>query len=214
MSDSIRSLCQNGVLFIGTVGSMVKSFQITLLDGSSFVTIIAVCNAISRILAGIAMDRLRNRITMLSAFFIPSMFLICSGFVVLLINQTDTALITATILIAWGYGSTFATLPVLVNYYFGDNNFGSNIGYLALGKAIGNLLLNLGSGALYDHFGTQLPSGEIVCYGSDCYIYTFYVNAGLTFITILIAIYMAIRERATKNRLHPKLTLDTPSINA
>jgi MFS family permease len=101
----------------------------------------------------------------------------------------------AAALLPVSYGGWFGVLPAFVCSAFGEKRFGFNYGFVTTGLAIANVIFGQISGAIYDVFTS---SSEILCWGANCFRYTFIICAGvcgLGFASMLIAYTLEVRRQ-------------------
>jgi MFS family permease len=194
-----------GLTWINIVGNVVKSYKITAIPASGYVISLSLANAAGRILFGLLTD--------LKIVALPPVYLLlpCLAMLIvthaLLIWMTNYAvLLFVTIITGLSYGGSFAVMPVIINKYYGDKNYGSNLGLLILAVALGSMGMGAVSGALYDkealiqHSASSavrhLTSGASsqLCFGLDCFRWTFVMTTVVSVIGIVIAAFLLRRE--------------------
>lgn len=101
------------------------------------------------------------------------------------------SLLLGGILTGFSYGGFFATSAVIVNRYFGDENYSSNLGFKTFLLSLSGLIWGQVSGKLADHFTV----GEGHCHGPLCYRYTFVITSSLCVLSLISTTIIYIRER-------------------
>lgn len=207
-------LCCTGVglTWINIVGNIVKSYQITAIPASGFVIGLSIANAAGRLIFGLLTD--------IKAIKLPAIYLLlpCLGMLILthiaLIWTTNyIVLLLVTLTTGLSYGGSFAVMPVIINRYYGDKNYGGNLGLLILAVAIGSMGMGAVSGALYDlEAGRQQSSAPAshrdllsggsskVCYGLPCFRWTYVMTTSVSVIGLAIAAFLLRREMAYDRR--------------
>lgn len=181
----------SGLTFITIVGSVAESWGATAtISAATYTTILSACNASGRIIYGYANDALRKYFRSV-AFFLP----ICATIAVChfaLIFWTDkVSLMIGAILTGISYGGFFANINVIINKYYGNKNYSTNLGFNTLVISLSGLLWGVVSGKIYERF--VIP-GTKKCYGSQCYFGTFIITSALCAIACGVAIFLLVRE--------------------
>ena len=195
-----------GLTWINIIGSIVKSYRITAIPASGYVIGLSVANAAGRLLFGLLTD--------LKSIPLPAVWLLipCLGILILthlaLIWTTNyIALLIVTLLTGLSYGGSFAVMPVIINRYYGDKNYGSNLGLLILAVAIGSMAMGAVSGAIYDSEAAHqhaaapivpralLSAGSAkLCYGLPCFRWTYVMTTCVSVVGVAIAAFLLHRE--------------------
>jgi MFS family permease len=200
-----------GLTWINIVGSIVKSYRITAIPASGYVIGLSVANAIGRLLFGLLTD--------LKFVPLPPVYLMIPCLMIIMITHFSMLWITnygylllVTLLTGLSYGGSFAVMPVIINRYFGDKNYGSNLGLVILAVAVGSMGMGAVSGALYDHqariqaaSSTQTSSAfralsstgsSHLCYGLPCFRGTYIMTTIVSMVGIGISMVLLKREMA------------------
>lgn len=194
-----------GLTWINIVGNIVKSYQVTRLPASTFVIGLSVANAAGRLLFGLVTDLKFIKLPPVYLMTVPLSLILLTHFPLIWVTNY-VYLFFVTLVTGLSYGGSFAVMPVVINRYFGDKNYGSNLGLLIVAVAAGSMSMGAISGALYDRQAQiQLHSGHgfkrsstpaLICHGLSCFRWTFVMTSIVSVIGIGIAIFLLRREMA------------------
>lgn len=184
-----------GVTYINIVSSVVKAFRITAIPATTYVTILSLSNTGGRLIVGFLLDLLRPYIREV-AFFMFCAIIMCISHMILIFVGNTAILLVVTILSGLTFGGFFALTPFIINYYYGDKNFGTNFALCTLPVSFGGLVFSYSSGAIYDLFAVVDPvTGEKICFGHTCYRYTFLMTTCALTVAIVASFLLWMRER-------------------
>lgn len=183
-----------GLTFITAVGSIAESWGLTRGDhaipASTFTSVLAICNCSGRLIYGFMNDLLRKHVRNVTYLF-PISAVICAAHIMMIFWQSSASLFLGGVLTGVSYGGFFATGAVIMNRYFGDENYSSNLGLTTLVVSLSGLIWGQVSGKLADHFTV----GKGHCMGGICYRYTFVATAALCALSIGATVILWLRER-------------------
>lgn len=201
-----------GLTWINIIGNIVKSYKITAIPASGYVIGLSVANALGRLLFGFLTDLKAIRLPPVY-LMIPCLAILIFTHVVLIWITNQIYLLVVTLLTGLSYGGSFAIMPVIINKYFGDKNYGSNLGLLILAVAIGSMAMGAISGAIYDHEAAYqlthpnsvmrtLSSGATshLCFGLACFRWTFVMTTLVSIVGLVIAVVLLRREMQFDSR--------------
>jgi MFS transporter, OFA family, oxalate/formate antiporter len=196
--------CGVGLLFINTVGEIIKSWRITDIAVPTFVIVLSLSNCAGRLIFGLSCDLVKKIRLPPSALLFVCLFLLAIGHLLMIFVQTSVGLMIGTILTGLSYGGQFAVIPIVLNTYYGDKYYATNVGMQALSVAAGVLLLSLISGKIYDSHAIIDGDGVPQCYGSECWQGTFIMTAALAAAAHLFVVILVFRERRfdARRRMH------------
>lgn len=188
----------SGLTFITIVGSIAQSWGLTAApynyQASTFTSVLSISNCLGRILYGVLNDTLGKRIRNVSLLLSVSMVMGLSHFT-LIFWRSVPSLMIVTVLTGLSYGGYFATINVIINKYFGDKNYSSNLGFNTLTISLSGLIWGQVAGALYDHHAVDKR-----CFGEICYRYTFVITASMCAISFLLSLFIVWREKRDDKR--------------
>lgn len=202
-----------GLTFITAVGSIAESWGLTdgphAIPASTFTSVLAICNCAGRLLYGIMNDVFRKHVRNVTYLF-PMSALICVAHVMMIFWNSAPALFLGGVLTGVSYGGFFATSAVIVNRYFGDENYSSNLGLKTLVLSLSGLIWGQVSGKLAEHFTV----GKGHCMGPLCYRYTFVITSSLCVISLIACTILWLRERRDdKRKLDAELMTDNEALS-
>jgi len=73
-----------------------------------------------------------------------------------------------------GYGAVFSLVPIIISVVWGVENFGTNWGIVAVVPAAGAAVWSAVYASVYEAGVVQGDDGEGRCYGTRCYVSTFW----------------------------------------
>lgn len=196
--------CGVGLLFINTVGEIIRSWRIDDISVSSFVIVLSLSNCAGRLIFGLSCDLVKRFKLPPSVLLFVCLILLTIGHVTMIFVQNSYSLMAGTILTGLSYGGQFAVIPIVLNTFYGDKYYATNVGMQALSVAAGVLLLSLVSGKLYDSHAVIDSDGVPQCYGAICWEATFIVTACLAAAAHIFVAILVFRERRfdARRRMH------------
>jgi len=108
---------------------------------------LAVGNALGRIIAGVLSDKIGRTWTMFTVFVFQAILMF-------LLRDFNTygPLLAVSILIGFNYGANLSVFPSAVKDYFGLRNFGINYGFVFTAWGVGGILGPILSGRIFDAY--------------------------------------------------------------
>lgn len=197
-----------GVTYINIVSSVVKALRITSIPATTYVTVLSLSNTGGRLIVGFLLDLLRPYIREVAFFFFCAIIM-CSGQMVLIFFGNTAILLVITVICGLTFGGFFALTPFIINYYFGDKNFGTNFALCTLPVSFGGLVFSYSSGAIYDLFAEIDPvTGEKSCFGHICYKYTFLMTTCSLVVAMAASFMLWMRERHVDKKKSSNTTIN------
>ena len=169
------------LMFINNIPAYLTSFKHesynTLLTIMSPV-IAVVTKIIVGTLSDLTLDKLPRIFYLLICNVLQTVFLfLCIFFV------NDIVLFSCTVIaVSMAIGAGWCLSPAMLSNMFGTKHFGVNWGSLLQGCAIGGFAAQAAFGVLYD---AHLTAGN-VCFGKDCFIWSFTMVVILSFISVIL----------------------------
>lgn len=192
--------CGVGLLFINTVGEIIRSWRVTEIEVSTFVIVLSLSNCAGRLLFGLSCDLVKKFRIPPTALLFVCLTMLAIGHLLMIFVNTAAGLMVGTVLTGLSYGGQFAVIPIVLNTFYGDKNYATNVGMQALSVAAGVLLLSLISGKIYDSHAEIGHDGVPQCYGSECWQGTFILTAALAAAAHLLVVVLVVREKRFDNR--------------
>lgn len=188
-----------GLTFITAVGAIAESWGITEgpngIPASTFTSVLAICNCAGRLIYGVLNDLLRKHVRNMS-YLMPISVVILFAHIMMVFWNSTVSLFLGGILTGVSYGGFFATNAVVINRYFGDESYSSNLGLNTLVLSLSGLIWGQVSGKLAQHFTV----GKGHCMGPLCYRYTFVITSSLCVFSVIAVAILWIRERRDDKR--------------
>ncbi|MBN2438517.1 MAG: MFS transporter, partial [Deltaproteobacteria bacterium] len=133
-----------GLMIIGNVTTIAKIGKIEA--GFILVALLAVGNALGRIIAGVLSDKIGRLWTMLIIFLFQAALMM-----VLRVGLTDmTVFIVVSMLLGFNYGSCLSVFPSATKDNFGLQNFGVNYGLVFTAWGAGGLFFPFIAGKMFE----------------------------------------------------------------
>lgn len=188
----IVTIAGTGLTLNTVIGSVAKAWRADeVYDTSTFTSVLAISNCVGRLIFGGFNDLFRRYLR--TSAYMMGMAVMCGvAQVILLVWNSSISLIMASILTGSSYGGFYTLLSIVINKYYGDENYGANMGVTIVFSSLASLAWGQLSGRLYDHFADPITHR---CYGDICYRYTFLTTSILCAIGFGLAIFLFIRER-------------------
>jgi OFA family oxalate/formate antiporter-like MFS transporter len=133
-----------GLMIIGKLSKIVD-VQAGIKAGFVLVALLAIGNAAGRIVAGALSDKIGRTRTMLIVFVLQAIFMFSLNMMASL-----AALVAASVILGFNYGSCLSVFPSVTKDYFGLKNYG--IVFTAWG--VGGVTLPILSGKIFDATGS------------------------------------------------------------
>ncbi|MBU4557250.1 MAG: MFS transporter, partial [Actinobacteria bacterium] len=160
-----------GLMIIGHMAK-IAAVQMTGVDlGFVLVAVLAVGNALGRVVAGIASDRIGGVRTMLVVFLMQAVMM---G--VLAFAGTPALLIPVAAAVGFCYGANLSLFPSTTAGFFGTTHLGVNYGLVFTAWGVGGVFGSMTAGTIVDSSGSYAVAYAIAA--GLCV-----VAAGLTFAT-------------------------------
>jgi MFS family permease len=203
----------SGITFITIVGSVAQSWRLTEApynwQASTFTSVLSISNCLGRIIYGVCQDALRKHVRNVT-FLLPIALTIGIAHFMMIWWMSVPSLMLGAILTGLSYGGFFATINVIINKYYGDENYSSNLGWNTLIIGVSGLIWGQVAGKLYDHFADPKTKH---CYGPNCYRYTFMITTTLCVISLFVVLFIIWRERRDDRKKREREEVTTPFIN-
>lgn len=203
-----------GLTWINILGSIVASYSITPISASTYVISLSVANAIGRLVFGSLTDLKLVRLPPVY-LMLPCLTMLLVSHFVLIFTTNYIVLLLVTLITGFSYGGSFSVMPVVINKYFGDKNYGSNLGLLLLAVAFSSMAMGFASGAMYDYEAeiqdTTAPTaaarilmagvGSKMCHGLACFRYTYVMTCCVSIAGLILTTVVLRREMAFDRRM-------------
>lgn len=197
-----------GLTWINILGSVVASYSIVSIPASTYVILLSIANAIGRIVFGSLSDL--KMVTLPPVYLmIPCLLMLLVTHFILIFTPNYIVLLIVTLVTGFSYGGSFSVMPVVINKYYGDKNYGSNLGLLLLAVAFSSMAMGFASGAMYDREAelqsiTPAPVtiqreilsgvGSKICYGLVCFRYTYVMTSCVAIVGLILTFWILFRE--------------------
>ncbi|CAK5268448.1 unnamed protein product [Mycena citricolor] len=208
----LSMLSGTGLMYINNVGSMSQALfakdnpAYDELEASKWqaaqVSTLSIMNFSGRVLIGLVSDNLKN------FYGLPRSYCLILVSTLFFISQLYAAQVTAvadlwkaTALVGLSYGTIFGLFPTVCIEFFGLDHFSENWGYLSLSPLAGGNLFSIAFGRNLDahepvESTNMIRSVAHQCLeGRACYVATLGLTASACFLSILLSLLAAWRER-------------------
>ncbi|QHO54847.1 hypothetical protein HN51_009875 [Arachis hypogaea] len=186
------SICGLGanLAAIDNLGQIGESLGYSKVKTQYFVSLVSVWNFFGRVFSGFASEALLGLYKLPRPWLVTiSLFISVIGHVAIVLSN-DSGLYIASCIIGFCFGAQIPLISATISEIFGLKHYGALLNYWHLGSPIGSYLMNvLVGGTLYDaeaknqlkkidhSFSLNEELGELVCFGIDCYNFTFVIFA-------------------------------------
>lgn len=160
-----------GLMIIGHMAKIAALQIVGLEIGFVLVAVLAVGNALGRVVAGITADRIGGTRTMLIVFVAQAVLM--GG---LFVSRTALAMLPVAAAVGFCYGANLSLFPSTTAGYFGTRNLGVNYGLVFTAWGVGGVFGSMAAGSIVDSTGTYA-----LAYATASVLCLF--AAGLTFAT-------------------------------
>ncbi|KAJ3509070.1 hypothetical protein NLJ89_g5413 [Agrocybe chaxingu] len=218
----LSMLSGTGLMYINNVGSMSQAlyaykephYDDVVAAGwqATQVSTISLTNFLGRIFIGLVSDFAKNKFNM------PRSYCLVIVATFFFVSQVATANIDriahlwiASALLGLAHGSVFSLFPTVCLEWFGMPHFSENWGYLSMSPMVAGNLFSLVFGRNLDahenaakHKATALKPGKVAVppqclQGLECYVTTIYLTVAATFLSILLSVLAAYRDKKKIN---------------
>lgn len=138
-----------GLMIIGHMATIAALQMPHLTLGFLLVAVLAVGNALGRVVAGIVSDRIGGIRTMLFVFVLQAAMM---G--VLFVAGTPTLLVPVAALIGFAYGANLSLFPSTTAGFFGTRHLGVNYGLVFTAWGVGGVFGSMTAGSIVDSTGS------------------------------------------------------------
>jgi len=160
-----------GLMIIGHMAK-IAALQMSGLDlGFLLVAVLAVGNALGRVVAGIVSDKIGGIRTMLIVFIAQAVMMGALAF-----SQTVATLVPVAAAVGFFYGANLSLFPSTTAGFFGTKNLGVNYGLVFTAWGVGGVFGSMVAGSIVDSAGSYAVAYAIAA--GLCVL-----AAGLTFAT-------------------------------
>ncbi|MBF4509249.1 MAG: OFA family MFS transporter [Aeromicrobium sp.] len=160
-----------GLMIIGHMATIAALQMPDLTLGFLLVAVLAVGNALGRVVAGVVSDRIGGIRTMLMVFVLQAAMM---G--LLFVAGTPGLLVPVAALVGFAYGANLSLFPSTTAGYFGTRHLGVNYGLVFTAWGVGGVFGSMTAGSIVDSTGSYAlayTAAAVLCL----------VAAGLTFVT-------------------------------
>ncbi|KAM7479965.1 hypothetical protein LguiA_028178 [Lonicera macranthoides] len=182
----------SGMATINNISQIGESLSYTATERSTLVSLWSIWNFLGRFGAGFVSDIFLHRqgwarplfMTLTLGTLTVGHLFIASGF--------SGNLYIGTIVVGVCYGSQWSLMPTITSEIFGVLNMGAIFNTIAAASPVGTYILSVRViGYIYDKEASQDDS----CYGSHCFMMSFFICAGVSLFGSLVALLLFCRTR-------------------
>lgn len=161
-----------GLMAIAISGPVAEEMiNLDATAASIYVSLFAIFNGLGRPIFGALTDKLKPKMTAVISFTL----IIIASFLMIINNSANPLLYFIAFAIFWfNLGGWLAIAPAATSYFFGQQNYSRNYGYLFTAYGVGAVVGNLFSGSIRDLMGS--------------YQYVFYPTLAAAAIGIIFAL--------------------------
>ena len=160
-----------GLMIIGHMAK-IAALQLTGIDlGFFLVAVLAVGNALGRVVAGMAADRIGGIRTMFWVFVLQAVMMGA-----LFLSSTSMVMLPVAAAVGFCYGANLSLFPSTTAGFFGTKNLGVDYGLVFTAWGVGGVFGSMTAGTIVDNtgaYGLAYGAAAVLCL----------IAAGLTFVT-------------------------------
>lgn len=186
----------SGVATVNNITQIGESLNYTSVERSTLVSLWSIWNFLGRFGAGYVSDvYLHKRGWPRPIFMILSLATMASGHLIIASGFPGN-LYMGSVIVGVCYGSQWSLMPTITSEIFGVLHLGTIFNTIAVASPIGSYIMSVRvAGYIYD----KEASGYPTCYGTHCFMLSFFIFAAASLLGSLVAFILFIRTRRFYN---------------
>ena len=183
----------NSISFTYTFNLLVylRSFKLEDFKTTLLVTG-TVTAALSKMILGITADKTLKKLPRVVYYIIMVSLLTLVTFLSCFIGDKDFIVVLTTMISFFGTAISMSFVPLIVCDTFGTTHHSAILGAIYLGTGLGNVLISVLMGALYD---LEIEDGSNTCYGLKCFRKIFIIDTFLCLAALVMLGFLYKRTR-------------------
>ncbi|KAK1363362.1 protein NUCLEAR FUSION DEFECTIVE 4-like [Heracleum sosnowskyi] len=182
----------SGVATINNISQIGESLKYTSVERSTLVSLWSIWNFLGRCGAGYISDVYLHKRGWPRPFFMILMLAIMAFGHVIIAFGFPGNLYLGSVIVGVCYGSQWSLMPTITSEIFGVLHLGTIFNTIAIASPIGSYVMSVRiAGYIYD----KEASGQQTCYGTHCFMLSFFIFAAVSLVGSLVASILFFRTR-------------------
>lgn len=182
----------SGVATINNISQIGESLKYTSVERSTLVSLWSIWNFLGRCGAGYISDVYLHKRGWPRPFFMILMLAIMAFGHVIIASGFPGNLYLGSVVVGVCYGSQWSLMPTITSEIFGVLHLGTIFNTIAIASPIGSYVMSVRiAGYIYD----KEALGQQTCYGTHCFMLSFFIFAGVCLVGSLVASILFFRTR-------------------
>lgn len=182
----------SGVATINNISQIGESLKYTSVERSTLVSLWSIWNFLGRCGAGYISDVYLHKRGWPRPFFMILMLAIMAFGHVIIASGFPGNLYLGSVIVGVCYGSQWSLMPTITSEIFGVLHLGTIFNTIAIASPIGSYVMSVRiAGYIYD----KEASGQQTCYGTHCFMLSFFIFAAVSLVGSLVALILFFRTR-------------------
>ncbi|OMO96587.1 Nodulin-like protein [Corchorus capsularis] len=182
----------SGLATINNISQIGESLGYTSTERSSLVSLWSIWNFLGRFGAGYVSDIFLHKGWARPLFMVITLATLTFGHLIVASGFTGNLYI-GSIVVGICYGSQWSLMPTITSEIFGVRHMGTIFNTIAIASPVGSYIFSV---RVIGHFYDKVATGEDnSCYGSQCFMLSFFIMASVAFLGFLVAFALFLRTR-------------------
>ena len=182
----------SGLATINNISQIGESLGYTTIERSSLVSLWSIWNFLGRFGAGFVSDIFLHKGWARPLFMVITLAALTFGHLIVASGFPGNLYI-GSIVVGICYGSQWSLMPTITSEIFGVRHMGTIFNTIAIASPVGSYIFSVRIiGYLYDKVATGEDNS---CYGTRCFMFSFFIMASVAFFGFLVAFALFIRTR-------------------
>ncbi|XWS60631.1 hypothetical protein CRYUN_Cryun07bG0051900 [Craigia yunnanensis] len=182
----------SGLATINNISQIGESLGYTTIERSSLVSLWSIWNFLGRFGAGFVSDLFLYKGWARPLFIVITLATLTFGHLIVASGFPGNLYI-GSIVVGICYGSQWSLMPTITSEIFGVRHMGTIFNTIAIASPVGSYIFSVRIiGYLYDKVATGEDNS---CYGTRCFMLSFFIMASVAFFGFLVAFALFIRTR-------------------
>ena len=185
-----------GLMVLNNVSQMYQAQNVSTSSASMAVSLLSIFNCFGRMLAGLASDHFKQRVT--RPWILAGAVIFMGVAHAIFLIPGEGMLFFGCVITGLAYGAQWSLAPAIVGDIFGLKYFASNYSLLALAPTIGSIVLSTAvASGIYQHYA----HGKSDCFGTACYAYTHAIIVACCVVGAVCAVMLARSTRQQYSKI-------------
>ncbi|OMO61446.1 Nodulin-like protein [Corchorus olitorius] len=182
----------SGLATINNISQIGESLGYTSTERSSLVSLWSIWNFLGRFGAGYVSDIFLHKGWARPLFMVITLATLTFGHLIVASGFTGNLYI-GSIVVGICYGSQWSLMPTITSEIFGVRHMGTIFNTIAIASPVGSYIFSV---RVIGYFYDKVATGEDnSCYGSQCFMLSFFIMASVAFLGFLVAFALFLRTR-------------------